>query len=155
MGRVQGMRRWALRAGVPLAVLLGPWGVGAETGRLQANVVYVTMAEVYIDAGTQSGISPGDPGVIQRQGKTLARAEVMDAGRSSARLRLLSKSTEEIQAGDTVTVETSFRTQGGSSAPAGVKPDPDFVPLLAPWPGPRPSAFPQRNIPADARRRPR
>ncbi|MBL0058994.1 MAG: hypothetical protein IPP35_07770 [Elusimicrobia bacterium] len=140
------MRRWALRAGVPLAVLLGPWGVGAETGRLQANVVYVTMAEVYIDAGTQSGISPGDPGVIQRQGKTLARAEVMDAGRSSARLRLLSKSTEEIQAGDTVTVETSFRTQGGSSAPAGVKPDPDFVPLLAPWPGPRPSAFPQRNI---------
>lgn len=133
--------RWVL-----WTLFLWPIAARAETGRLQAHVVYATVAEVYIDAGTTSGISPGDPGVILRQGKTVARAEVLDAGRSSARLRLLSKPTDDIQAGDIAVVETSFRVQSESSALRGEKLDAHFVPLLAPWPGPLSSASSQKNI---------
>lgn len=132
--------------GIFLALLICPRPSVAGPGRWQAHVVYATVAEVYIDAGASSGIRPGDRVVIQRQGKVLAPAEVLDAGRSSARLRVLSAPTEEIQAGDIAVVETSFRTNVEPASPRSEKTDAPFVPLLAPWPGPLPSASAQKNI---------
>lgn len=132
--------------GLLLALPICPRASVAGPGRWQAQVVYATVAEVYIDAGASSGIRPGDRVVIQRQGKVLAPAEVLDAGRSSARLRVLSAPTEEIQAGDIALVETSFRTYVEPASPRSEKKEVPFVPLLAPWPGPIPTASAQKNI---------
>ncbi len=116
-----------------LSLALGPIGLAAQGARVRARVLYATVDEAYIDEGTQAGVGPGDTGVVERSGQAVARVEVTDASRASARVRVLGTPAGGVRAGDTVVVEASFREK--AALPAG-----DFVPLLAPPPGTAPTA---------------
>ncbi|MGE3165242.1 MAG: hypothetical protein AB7O52_10080 [Planctomycetota bacterium] len=56
---------------------------------VEAKVVNVTPDGVYIDAGRRVGLSPGDSGRVLRDGREVARVEVVLVTTNSARLRVI------------------------------------------------------------------
>lgn len=123
--------RWAI------ALILAGLSVvtAAAEGSTRARVLYATADEVYIDAGAQAGLAPGDLGTLERGGSALGRVEVTDASRTSARLRLVGPFSDAPRPGDSVVIAATFRE---TPAEAGG----DFVPLLAPKPGSKTTAPP-------------
>ena len=101
----------------------------AADDEIAARVAYVTPDGLYVDAGAERGLLAGDIGIVRRDGKEIARVEVVAVSRTSARVRVHSFS-EDPTAGDAV----YFRRRAVAE-----KPEPEvkrpqeqepFVPLL-------------------------
>ncbi|MHC4932073.1 MAG: hypothetical protein ACYTGV_07790 [Planctomycetota bacterium] len=96
-----------------------------------ARVTQVTIDGFYVDAGTEAGLRVGDVVSVRRDGREIAKAEVLAASTGSARMRALAGPAEEPAVGDLV----SFRGRDVPPAPAAAEESPaentaPFVPLL-------------------------
>ena len=116
-------------AGISALLLLA--AAAPADQEVTCDVTQVTADGFYADAGADRGLQAGDLGVVYRDGKEVARAEVVAASSSSARFRLLTGGAAE---GDRVRVRVR-------SAPAEPEEEPEpgdepkepgetFVPLL-------------------------
>lgn len=95
---------------------------------MSCAVTQVTADGFYADAGSERGLQGGDTAVVLRDGREVARAEVMAVAGASARFRLLSGAVEE---GDRVRVRVR-------AAP---------VPEAVPAPKPEKPAAPEAFVP--------
>jgi hypothetical protein len=111
---------------LPLALLAGL----AAAQELIAHVTYLVPEGAYVDAGTDQGLAPGQGGTVLRDGKPVAKAEVVAAAGRSARLRIFDG---EARVGDLVRFDVAPPPAPAPPPDEGTKrPDESggFVPLL-------------------------
>jgi len=117
------------RQGIALLVALLAATTASALQDVVCRVSYVSAGALYVDAGVDRNLRPGDVGEVRRDGERIAGVEVVSVSRSSARLRTLDGAAP--LPGDTVHLR--------ARVPAGPEPEPDpepkadngdFVPLL-------------------------
>lgn len=144
------LRNRSLASLLALTLLLPSAQLRAQSTIVQGQIVDVTQEDLYVDVGTGQGLRPGDIGTIGQKGTQIARVQVMEATRFSARLRILSKAAStNFKEGDRVNFHVSRappseEDKGAThTVPKGDQPQQteEFVPLLAPLP-PKKAALP-------------
>ena len=104
-----GIRRLAL--GIALLVA-APAVRSASAVEATCAVRYVSFQHVYLDAGSEAGLSPGMQVQVVRGGAVVARLEVIYTARSSSSCKVLD-GAEAISPGDTVVYETEVMIETG------------------------------------------
>jgi len=78
-----------VRAAIPLLFsLVLAAAAAAQQADVDARVTYLVPEGAYIDAGTEQGLATGLTGTVLRDGKPVAKAEIIAASARSARLRI-------------------------------------------------------------------
>ncbi|MFQ5845670.1 MAG: hypothetical protein ACE5JG_11855, partial [Planctomycetota bacterium] len=58
-------------------------------GRLVSRVDHVAADGLYVDSGSEQGLRGGEPGIVRRDGREIARVEVVASSARSARVRVV------------------------------------------------------------------
>ena len=87
-----------------------------------ARVTYLSASTVYVDAGTDAGLAPGQEIRVVRDGAPIATLEVVELSTRRAACRIL-EAGEAIQVGDTV----SFVAEAPASVGLGADAEPEAV----------------------------
>jgi hypothetical protein len=101
----------------------------AAAQELIAHVTYLVPEGAYVDAGTDQGLAAGQSGTVLRDGKPVAKAEVVAAAGRSARLKIFDG---EARVGDLVRFDVTPPPAAPPAEETTKRPDEPggFVPLL-------------------------
>jgi hypothetical protein len=133
----------------------------APEAPVECTIVYEAPGGFFVDAGADRGLTAGSQGIVLRDGKTIARVEVLRTAKRSALVRVLPSREEAAPGpGDLVHIfvqrppaavddDVGGRSEGAPSSSTTLK-EPgtadDFVPLLAPPEHRSPALADPRNI---------
>jgi hypothetical protein len=129
------------RCVVAAAALFVPAGFAlAAEPEVAARIVGESAGGFFADAGASRGVAPGAAGVVERNGREIARVEVASVAPSSSLLRVVAlPGLDRPRTGDTVRLAvTREQTSPAEGAPPPARSEApsenEFVPLLAPPP---------------------
>jgi len=118
------------RALLPFLLLAGAAPAEPEHAEITAKVTYLVSEGAYVDAGTDQGLAAGETGSVLRDGKPVAKAEIVAVSSRSARVRVYDG---EVRLGDLVQFE-AVAAPAPEAPPAEAPKKPEtaepFVPLL-------------------------
>jgi len=89
---------------IPFLLLLLAGAAAAEPDHAEVNakVTYLVAEGAYVDAGSEQGLAAGDAGTVLRDGKPVAKAEIIATAGRSSRIRVYDG---EVRLGDLVSFE--------------------------------------------------
>jgi len=114
---------------IPFLLLAAAAAAEPERAEVTAKITYLVPEGAYVDAGTDQGLGAGETGTVLRDGKPVAKAEIIATSSRSARVRVYDG---EARLGDLVRFEAVAPAPAPPPEEAPKKPEQaqPFVPLL-------------------------
>jgi hypothetical protein len=87
---------------LPLALLAAAAAAEPDRAEVTAKVTYIVPEGAYVDAGSDQGLAAGETGAVLRDGRPVAKAEIVAVSSRSARVRVFDG---DVRLGDLVRFE--------------------------------------------------